>query len=137
MKPFRHEIRVPFYDIDLMRVVWHGHYVKYFEEARCAFFESLGMSYLDMEKAGFLLPVVSLEIKYIRPAVFRQRIGVDVAPDPDFENLLKLRYTVVDIETGEKLCKGVTRQAAVDRETRSLRFLLPGPFVRRLREAIR
>ena len=136
MKKFRYEFQVPFYDVDSMRVVWHGNYVKYFEEARCAFFESLGMTYLEMEEAGFLLPVVSLEIKYIRSCVFGQHVGIDVALDDDYENLLKLRYTVVDLKTGTKLCKGVTRQAAIDRETRELLFELPPKFVERLRKAL-
>ena len=30
------ELLVPFFDVDMMEVVWHGHYVKYFEEARCS-----------------------------------------------------------------------------------------------------
>lgn len=137
MKPFRYEMQVPFYDVDSMRVVWHGNYVKYFEAARCAFFEALGMTYLEMEEAGFLLPVVSLEIKYMRPCLFGQRIGVEVSLDPDFENLLKLHYTVVDLETGKRLCKGTTRQAAIDREGRELLFLLPPKFVERLKEAIK
>ena len=72
MKSFRYELQVPFYDVDSMRIVWHGNYVKYFEEARCAFFENLGMTYREMEEAGFLLPVVSLEIKYMRTCVFGQ-----------------------------------------------------------------
>ena len=30
------EIEIPFHDVDMMEVAWHGHYVKYFEIARCA-----------------------------------------------------------------------------------------------------
>ena len=30
------EILVPFFDVDTMNVVWHGHYIKYLEVARCA-----------------------------------------------------------------------------------------------------
>ena len=36
------ELVVPFFDVDMMEVVWHGHYVKYFEEARCALLDKLG-----------------------------------------------------------------------------------------------
>lgn len=136
MKSFRYKLQVPFYDVDSMRVVWHGNYVKYFEEARCAFFENLGMTYNEMEEAGFLLPVVSLEIKYIRSCVFGQRIGIDVEWLDDNENLLVLRYTVVDLKTETKLCKGTTRQAAIDCESRELLFLLPERFLERLRKAV-
>ena len=36
------EIEVPFFDVDVMQIVWHGHYVKYLEVARCAFLDALG-----------------------------------------------------------------------------------------------
>ena len=54
----------------------------------------------------------------------------------DNENLLVLRYTVVDLETGAKFCKGVTRQAAIDRDSNELLFLLPEKFLERLRKAV-
>ncbi|MGE8385221.1 MAG: acyl-CoA thioesterase, partial [Pseudomonas putida] len=36
------EVLVPFFDVDMMEVVWHGHYVKYLEVARCALLDKLG-----------------------------------------------------------------------------------------------
>ena len=38
----RAEIEVPFFDVDVMQIVWHGHYVKYLEVARCAFLDAIG-----------------------------------------------------------------------------------------------
>ena len=35
------ELQVPSFDVDMMEVVWHGHYVKYFEQARCALLDKL------------------------------------------------------------------------------------------------
>ncbi len=131
---FRYDLTVPFYDVDSMEIVWHGNYVKYFEEARCAFFERLGLTYRDMERAGFLLPVVSLSIKYMHPCVFGQRIGVGVDFDTENSNLLVLNYTVTDIATGERLCRGTTRHAAISRGTRELLFELPTLFWERLRQ---
>ena len=134
---FRYDLTVPFYDVDSMGVVWHGNYVKYFEEARCAFFESLGLTYRDMERAGFLLPVVSLSVKYARPCVFGQRIGVEVDFDTENSNLLVLNYIVTDTATGERLCRGSTRHAAISRDSRELLFELPELFWQRLQQGIR
>ena len=135
MTPYRHPIRVPFHDVDALRVVWHGNYVKYFEQARCGFFSSLGLSYTDMEKAGFLLPVVSLQIKYVHPCVFDQDIVVEVVWDASNTNLLVLDYTVRDAASGRRLCRGSTRHAALDAATRETLFELPAAFVERLRAA--
>ena len=39
------KIKVPFYDLDPMNIVWHGNYVKYMEEARCDFFRKINYTY--------------------------------------------------------------------------------------------
>lgn len=132
MKPFIYHMRVPFYDVDSMRVVYHGNYTKYFEEARCAYFEALGLSYNEMEAAGFLLPVISLNIKYIRSCIFGQALAIEVQREAN-DNLIVLHYTIRDAATGVKCCKGTTRHAAIDAETKELFFELPAPFLERLK----
>ena len=64
---FRYKTRVEFYDVDSMDVVWHGNYIKYFEAARCAFLREIGYDYANFRDDGFALPVVKLDIKYIKP----------------------------------------------------------------------
>jgi acyl-CoA thioester hydrolase len=132
MKPFVYHLRVPFYDVDSMRVVYHGNYTKYFEEARCAYFEALGMSYNDMEASGFLLPVVSLNVKFIRSCTFGQELAIEVVREAN-DNLIVLHYTIRDAKSGVKCCKGTTRHAAIDAETKELFFELPEPFLNRLK----
>lgn len=132
MKPFVYHLRVPFYDVDSMRVVYHGNYTKYFEEARCAYFEALGMSYNEMEASGFLLPVVSLNVKFIRSCTFGQDLAVEVVREAN-DNLIVLHYTIRDAKSGVKCCKGTTRHAAIDAVTKELFFELPEPFLNRLK----
>ena len=55
------EITVPFYDLDPMNVVWHGNYVKYMEQARCALLADVNLSYDDMMKIGVVFPVVTMQ----------------------------------------------------------------------------
>ena len=49
---------VEFYDVDSMRVVYHGNYVNYMEKGRCALLDKIGFGYHEMEKAGYMFPVV-------------------------------------------------------------------------------
>jgi len=58
------EIKVRFNEVDSLRIVWHGHYVKYLEEAREAFGEKYEMGYLDIEKHGYASPIVKVDIDY-------------------------------------------------------------------------
>ena len=127
-----HFLTVPFHDVDAMRVVWHGNYIKYFEEARCGLLRSIGTNYNEIEAGGTLLPVVSLEVKYIRPCLFGQELAIEVSADLDNVNLLVLHYLVRDKATGARLCKATTRQAAIDVRTRELLFELPTSLRQRL-----
>ncbi len=62
------QLKVPYYDVDIMQIVWNGHYFKYFETARQAFFKECGLDLLDYAKTtGYLFPVIRSKIKHIRP----------------------------------------------------------------------
>jgi acyl-CoA thioester hydrolase len=51
------EIAVRFNEADPLGIVWHGHYVRYFEDGREAFGQAFGLSYLDIYKQGFTVPI--------------------------------------------------------------------------------
>ena len=70
------KIKVPFYDLDPMNIVWHGNYVKYIEQARCVFFEKLNYTYMDMYKDGFMYPVAKMDMKFIKSANFGDELVV-------------------------------------------------------------
>lgn len=60
------EILVPFFDVDTMHVVWHGHYVKYLEVARCALLDKIGHNYTHMLDSGYAWPVIDMQLRYVR-----------------------------------------------------------------------
>lgn len=64
----RMKIRVRFSEVDAMRVVWHGEYVRYFEDGREAFGREFGgLSYTTITDEGYYIPIVKLELDYIMP----------------------------------------------------------------------
>jgi acyl-CoA thioester hydrolase len=118
------ELLVPFFDVDMLEVVWHGHYVKYFEEARCALLDKLGHNYVQMRDTGYAWPVIDLQVRYIRGAQFRQRIIVR-ADLVEWENRLKINYLIMDAESGERMTRGSSVQVAVNIATREMQFASP------------
>ena len=64
------KIRVRYAETDQMNVVYHGNYAQYFEVARVETMRSLGISYKEMEDNGIMLPVLELNIKYVKPAYY-------------------------------------------------------------------
>ena len=125
------DVEVPFHDVDAMQVAWHGHYLKYFELARCALLRRFDYDYPQMQASGYLWPIVECHLKYIRPARYGQNLSVQ-ATLLEYENRIKIAYQIRDRETGERLTKGYTVQVAVDAATRELQFVSPPVVFRNL-----
>lgn len=129
------EMLVPFFDVDSMDVVWHGHYVKYFEVARCALLERIGHNYQQMRDAGYAWPIIDVQLRYMRGARFNQRIVVH-ADLVEWENRLKINYLIRDAETGERMTRGSTVQVAVEIASREMLLASPRVFVDAVERAL-
>lgn len=118
-------IDIPFHDVDVLHVAWHGHYVKYFELARTALLRSIDYDYPQMRDSGYAWPVTECFLKYVRPARYGQQVRAS-ARIVEFENRLKVAYRLSDVETGEKLTQGHTVQVALDvADQMALQFVTP------------
>ncbi len=125
------EIEVPFFDVDAMEIVWHGHYVKYFEIARCALLDRIQYNYREMKASGYAWPIVDLHIRYSQPAEFGQHLKVH-ARVVEWEHRLKILYQITDRASGKKLTRGHSVQVAVDIDKRQLCFQTPAVLAQRL-----
>lgn len=117
-------IEVPFHDVDTMNVVWHGHYLKYFEIARCKLLDQFNYNYNQMSASGYAWPIIESHVRYAQGIQFEQKIRVR-AILKEWENRLKLDYLIFDDATGKRLTKGYTIQVAVDMATREMCYQSP------------
>lgn len=124
-------MEVPFHDVDSMAVVWHGHYLKYFEIARCELLESFDYSYRQMKESGYAWPIIDMHLRFSRPAVFGQRLRVQ-ATLKEYEYRLKIAYRIVDDRTGRRLTRGTTTQVAIDLKTDQMCYRSPDVLFRKL-----
>jgi acyl-CoA thioester hydrolase len=125
------EFAVEFYDVDSMRIVWHGNYIKYFEKARCALLNKVGYNYLQMEESGYQFPVTSISAKYVGSFRFGERVHALAILD-EYENCIKIRYELRDAATGELRTRGNSTQMAVNAVTGESRFSCPKIFTDRV-----
>ncbi|MCG2617382.1 acyl-CoA thioesterase [Terrimonas sp. NA20] len=72
------KVRVRYAETDQMGVVYHGHYFQYFEVARAEAIRELGFTYADMEKMGTIMPVIEVQCRYLRPALYDDLLTVRV-----------------------------------------------------------
>lgn len=124
-------IEIPFHDVDVMRVAWHGHYVKYFEIARCKLLDKIDYNYPQMEASGYAWPVIDLRLRYAQPLKFQQTIKV-IAELVEWENRLKINYLIEDFISGTRLTKGYTVQVAVDMTNEEMLFVSPDVLFHKL-----
>ncbi|MCP3062269.1 acyl-CoA thioesterase [Myxococcus sp. K38C18041901] len=134
MKPdLSHEIELtpPFHDIDLMEVVWHGHYVKYLELARCALLAKFDYDYPQMRASGYAWPVVDMRLKYVRSATYGKALRIR-AEITEWENRLRIDYLLRDADTGQKVNQAHTIQVAVSIATQEMLYVCPPVLWQRL-----
>lgn len=124
-----------FYDLDPMKVVWHGNYPRFLEVARGALLDLIGYNYPQMEESGYLWPIVDMRLKYVRPIVFAQDIVVS-ATLAEYENRLCIDYRIRDARTGEVLTKARTVQLAVAAATRELCLECPPALIDRVKRLL-
>jgi acyl-CoA thioester hydrolase len=129
------EVEVPFHDVDLAGVVWHGHYMKYLENARWAVMNGIGFGLDAMLTSGFIWPVVGLQVKYIRAARYGERLRVQ-SSIVEWEAKLVLNYLVLDAKDGSRIGRAQTTQVAVARETGTLQLVSPACLLDRVRAAL-
>lgn len=116
-------IRIPFFDIDLAGIVWHGHYFKYFELARCVLLEGIDYSYAGMRSSGFLWPIVDTKVRFVIPLYLDQDIQV-TASLIEWELRLVIDYEILD-KNGIVCTRGRTIQVPVDANTKTLQLGSP------------
>lgn len=117
-------ITIPFHDVDLMGVAWHGHYVRYIEVAREALLNQLGFGYRAMFASDYVWPVIDFQIKYRHALLFEQTVLV-TASLKEYENRLVIGYEIRDKETNKRLTTAQTVQVAVHAKTRELCLVTP------------
>lgn len=125
------EMTIPFHDVDMMEIVWHGHYVRYLEIARCELLDRIDYNYMQMRNSGFAWPVIDMRLRYAAPMRFTQRIAVE-AKLTEWEHRLKVDYCIRDAESRQRLTRAWTVQVAVDVVSREMCLASPPVFVERL-----
>jgi acyl-CoA thioester hydrolase len=129
-------VEVPFHDVDLARIAWHGHYLKYLENARWALMDRLGYGLDTMLDSAEGWPIVDLQVKYVRASRFGDRLRVRAAL-VEWEYRLVINYLITDERTGERVARAQTAQVAVDMPNGTMRFGLPARFIERVELALR
>ena len=103
------EIEVCFSDVDSLSIVWHGRYVRYFEDAREYFGKKHDFSYLTFYQKGYMLPLVDIQLSYKKMVSYGELLKIKVTYVPTRAVKLIFKYEIFD-QSGEIVCIGKSVQ---------------------------
>ncbi|MDY7393739.1 thioesterase family protein [Aureibaculum sp. 2210JD6-5] len=108
-------IRVRYGETDQMKYVYYGNYAQYFEMGRVEWLRNLGMSYKKMEELGIMLPVINMNINYLKPAKYDDLLTLKtiLLKEPGFK--IEFAYELYN-EANELLTKATTALVFIDIE---------------------
>lgn len=93
--------KVQYHETDKMGITHHSNYIKWMEEARVEFLESIGLPFQEIEKEGIVSPVVNLSVDYKKPSFFGDMILIETKAEKYNGFLFDISYTMKESKKGE------------------------------------
>lgn len=125
-------IRVRYAETDQMNVVYHGNYAQYFEVARAECIRSFGFTYKQIEELGIMMPIVDIQIKFLRPAHYDDLLTVKaILKELPLEHKMEFHHEVYN-EAGKLLTIGKVVLYLVDAITKE-RTTMPEAMLNKFR----
>ena len=127
--------KVHYYETDKMGITHHSNYIRWMEEARIYFLESIGLGYSKLEEVGIISPVIGVECEYKMPSTFNDEIEIDVRVK-EFKGVkLVIEYIMTDVKTKELILVGITKHCFVNNENKPIILKKDFPLLdKKLRE---
>ena len=104
-----YERKINYYETDRMGIVHHSNYIRFLEEARCAFLESLNMPYSMLEDLGIMIPVLGVQCDFKHHVTFNDIILINVSIKSFNGVRLVMQYSVTEKKSGNIVLKGETK----------------------------
>jgi len=124
-KSFEVKIKIPFFDLDPMQIVWHANYLNYFEIARAALFENNGIDlYSFFEKYQLIFPIIKTSTKHVLPLRHNDEIICKATLVDAYVKLI-LDFEIRKVTDGKICTRGRTEQVAVKIPGMEMLFSMP------------
>ncbi|MBR6061396.1 MAG: acyl-CoA thioesterase [Spirochaetales bacterium] len=123
---FIYHRKAQYHETDKMSIIHHSNYVKWMEETRVAFMDSIGYSFRRMEQTGIASPVVGITVDYKKPVEFDDDVEVRLSILKYSGAVLELGYEFFNVTKGEVCTTATSRHCFVkDGRIVSLKKVLP------------
>jgi acyl-CoA thioester hydrolase len=124
-------LKVRFCEVDPYEVVWHGHYISWFEVGRNDLASRFGLDPMQLREVGLMAPVVDLSCKFKLPARYDEEVTIQTTMQRSETAKLIFSYTVM--RDTEMLAEGSTTHVLTDLKGTML-YKVPSAVQQRLEE---
>ncbi|MFC1855353.1 acyl-CoA thioesterase [Thermodesulfobacteriota bacterium] len=124
----RVEVPVRFSEVDSLRVVWHGHFIKLFEDGREAFGREFGLKYMDIFNNGYFAPIVNVKCDYKAFLTYEDSAVVVTEYVDALAAKILFKYTILKAATDEVVATGESAQVFLNTD-KELILTMPQFFV--------
>ncbi len=107
------DLEIPFHDVDVLEVAWHGHYPKYLELARTALVRARRLDTSEMRALGFRFYIAEIFMRHVAPLRYGDRARV-VAWPVEIQNRLRIAYQIQNLTLGKLAAQGWTVMVTTD-----------------------
>ncbi len=109
MDIFVYKRTAQYHETDQMGIIHHSNYVKWMEEARVAFLDSIGWSFKRIEENGIMSPIVGLSVEYKKPVEFADEVEVRLTVSRYTGAALEFEYEIYDVTAGHVCTTAASR----------------------------
>ena len=111
------EIPIRFNEVDALGIVWHGNYIKYFEDGREAFGEKFDLNFQQVYiNEGFVTPIVTVECNYKNSLKYGDKAIIQTTFIPTRASKITFEYVILRASDRKVMCTGKTVQVFVSRQ---------------------
>ena len=107
---------VRYAETDQMGIVHHSHYVVWMEEGRSEYMRRNGLDYVAVEQSGLALAVTEINVRYLAPAHYNERVTVRTRIDSLRSRALTFGYEILNADTQQRLVVGSVKLMLIDRQ---------------------
>ena len=106
------DLEVPFHDVDVLEIAWHGHYLKYMDRARTHLMRARRLDGEELAALGYRFVIIESHLRHAHPLRYGDRFRVS-AWCAEAENRILVRYEIRDLGKGRVAASGETVLATV------------------------
>lgn len=119
---FIYERNINYYETDKMGVVHHSNYIRFLEEARCYWLNSINMPFDKFEENGITIPVIGLSCKYKSHITFGDEIIIKLVLTQYNGIRMTVGYEIINKKTGKIVITAETNHCFTDKQLKPINF---------------